>query len=95
MQDSETDPLPTHLNYRLIKIIDYFHENSEILKYFDDWLQDLSAHDKTAIEAFQLLIKITEQRLKKSAISELNKEKKIHEIYHENETIKKQIKGKY
>lgn len=85
--------MPTHLNYRLIKIIDYFHENSHILKYFEDWLQYLNAHDKSVIEAFQLLLQITEQRLKKSAISELNKEKKIHEIYHENETVKKQIKG--
>ncbi|XP_065369499.1 dynein regulatory complex protein 10-like [Calliphora vicina] len=81
-----------HLNYRLIKIIDFFHENFHVLEYFNDWLDDLKPADKSLIHSFELLLKITEQRLKKSAISELNKEKKIHEIYHENECIKRNIK---
>uniref|UniRef100_A0A1I8MM88 Dynein regulatory complex protein 10 n=1 Tax=Musca domestica TaxID=7370 RepID=A0A1I8MM88_MUSDO len=86
---SDSEP---HLDYRLIKIIDYFHENYNVLECITDMADDLSPKDKSLLQAFELLHKITEQRLKKSAISELNKEKKIHEIFHENETVKKNIK---
>ncbi|XP_073845032.1 uncharacterized protein [Musca autumnalis] len=82
-----------YLDYRLIKIIDYFHENYNILELITDLLNDLAPQDKSLLEAFQLLQKISEQRLKKSAISELNKEKRIHEIFHENETVKKNIQS--
>lgn len=83
-----------HLNYRLIRVIDFFQENFHCLEYFIDWLNDLSAPEKSIIESFQLLQSISEQRLKKSATAELNKEKRIHKIYHENENLKKNIKGK-
>ncbi|XP_075167409.1 uncharacterized protein LOC142239502 [Haematobia irritans] len=89
---SESDFKSPHTNYRLIKIIDYFHENCKFLDNLSDCLDEMiSENDKALLEAFQLLQNITEERLKKSAISELNKEKKIHEIYHENETMKKNI----
>lgn len=84
---------PPHINSHLIKIVDFFHEKLKFLDYFNEWLDDLSYDDKSLINAFQLLFKITEQRLQKSAISELNKEKKIHEVYHENENVKRTIKG--
>lgn len=77
-----------------MKVIDFFHENYNILEVMPDWLDVLSDDDKSLVEAFQLLQKNTEQRLKKSALSELTKEKKIHEIYHENETLKKNIQCK-
>lgn len=77
-----------------MKVIDFFHENYNILEVMPDWLDVLSDDDKSLVEAFQLLQKNTEQRLKKSALSELTKEKKIHEIYHENETLKKNIRSK-
>lgn len=77
-----------------MKVIDFFHENYNILEVMPDWLDVLSDDDKSLVEAFQLLQKNTEQRLKKSALSELTKEKKIHEIYHENETLKKNIQSK-
>ncbi|XP_023306034.2 dynein regulatory complex protein 10 [Lucilia cuprina] len=83
---------PPHLNYHLIKIIDFFHENLQLFEYFHDFFNDLTTADKSLIDTFQLLLKITEDRLKKSAISELNKEKRIHEVYHENQSIQKNIK---
>ncbi|XP_059225006.1 uncharacterized protein LOC106082558 isoform X2 [Stomoxys calcitrans] len=91
-KNTETDPKTPHLNYRLIKIIDFFHENCNSLKFLSDcWDNGLSENDKSLVEAFQLLQNIAEERLRKSALSEFNKEKKIHEIYHENETLKKNI----
>ncbi|XP_061391485.1 golgin subfamily A member 6-like protein 6 [Musca vetustissima] len=81
-----------YLDYRLIKIIDYCHENYNILDYLLPHMQnDLSPQDKSLLDAFQLLRDISEQRLKKYAIAELNKEKRIHEIFHENEMVKKNI----
>lgn len=77
----------------MIKIIDFFHKNHRLLEYFPNNLDDLTQEDKSLLQAFEVLQNTTRQRLEKSALSELNKEKKIHEIYHENEVLKKNIKG--
>lgn len=71
-----------------------FQENYKMIQVLPDWFDDLSEDDKDLLEAFRLLYTITEARLKKSAISELIKEKTIHQIYHENERVKKNILGK-
>ncbi|KAM7342084.1 uncharacterized protein ACRADG_009625 [Cochliomyia hominivorax] len=89
---SDTNEKSHVLSYYLMQIMDFFNENIRIIEYFKDWLDNLSSDDEALIQAFQLLLKITDERLQRSAISELNKEKKIHEIYHENESIKKNIK---
>lgn len=65
------------------------------MEYIPNWLDDLGKNEKSLLDAFHLLQKITEERLKKSALSELNKEKKIHEIFHENESLKKNILSKF
>ncbi|KAI9579840.1 hypothetical protein GQX74_000628 [Glossina fuscipes] len=55
------------------------------------WMDELDANDVSLLKAVKLLRWITEQRVNKSAVEELKKEKKIHEIFHENEKFKKNI----
>ncbi|XP_037892518.1 uncharacterized protein LOC119639292 [Glossina fuscipes] len=54
-------------------------------------MDELDANDVSLLKAVKLLRWITEQRVNKSAVEELKKEKKIHEIFHENEKFKKNI----
>ncbi|KAI9583091.1 hypothetical protein GQX74_012308 [Glossina fuscipes] len=89
-QDSK-DETSSYLDYRLIKIIDFFHINTNILELLPGWMDELDDNDVSLLKAFKLLRWITEQRLNKSAVEELKKEKKIHEIFHENEKFKKNI----
>lgn len=71
-----------------------FHENREMLNTLPNWLDELSEEDKSLLNAFTLLQNIAAERLSKSAMAELAKEKKIHQIYHDNEQMKKNIAGK-
>uniref|UniRef100_A0A1A9W0V3 Dynein regulatory complex protein 10 n=1 Tax=Glossina brevipalpis TaxID=37001 RepID=A0A1A9W0V3_9MUSC len=87
----EKDETPNYLNYRLIKIIDFFHINTNILELLPNWVNELDHNDTSMLKAFKLLHWITDQRLNKSALEELKKEKKIHELFHENEKFKKNI----
>uniref|UniRef100_A0A1B0BYI3 Dynein regulatory complex protein 10 n=1 Tax=Glossina palpalis gambiensis TaxID=67801 RepID=A0A1B0BYI3_9MUSC len=91
-QDSK-DETSSYLDYRLIKIIDFFHINTNILELLPGWMDELDDNDVSLLKAFKLLRWITEQRLNKSAVEELKKEKKIHEIFHENEKFKKNIEA--
>ncbi|XP_017473918.1 PREDICTED: structural maintenance of chromosomes protein 1A-like [Rhagoletis zephyria] len=78
-------------NLQLLQLIDMFHENREMLNTLPNWLDELSEEDKSLLNAFTLLQNIVAERLSKSAMAELAKEKKIHQIYHDNEQMKKNI----
>ncbi|XP_050322936.1 meiosis-specific nuclear structural protein 1-like [Bactrocera neohumeralis] len=78
-------------NLQLLQLIDMFHENYEMLHSLPDWLDELSDEDKSLLNAFTLLQNIAQERLSKSAMAELAKEKKIHQVYHDNEQMKKNI----
>uniref|UniRef100_A0A1A9VHU2 Dynein regulatory complex protein 10 n=1 Tax=Glossina austeni TaxID=7395 RepID=A0A1A9VHU2_GLOAU len=92
-QQDGKDEIPNYFNFRLIRIIDFFHTNTNILELLPDWMNELDDNDASLLKAFKLLRWITEQRLNKSAIDELKKEKKVHEVYHENEKFKKNIEA--
>lgn len=65
----------------------------KILEHFEHWTENFENLEKSLVDAFQLLQFVAENRLKKSAISELNREKETHELFQENKEIKKNIKG--
>ncbi|XP_054738382.1 meiosis-specific nuclear structural protein 1-like isoform X2 [Anastrepha obliqua] len=77
---------------QLLQLIDMFHENYEMLNSLPNWLDELSHVDKSLLNSLTLLQNIAEERLSKSAIAELAKEKKIHQVYHDNEQMKRNIR---
>lgn len=64
-----------------------------MIEVLPDWLNNLSIDDKALLECFHLLHGIADQRLRKSAMFELYREKRTHQIYQENEILKKNING--
>ncbi|XP_067633450.1 dynein regulatory complex protein 10-like [Eurosta solidaginis] len=75
----------------LLKLIDMFHENYNMLNVLPNWLDELIEDDKSLLHAFSLLQSIAQERLGKSALAELLREKKMHQIFHDNEQMKKNI----
>ncbi|XP_037953777.1 inner centromere protein-like [Teleopsis dalmanni] len=84
---------PPHRNFRVIKLIDMFLENYEMIKLLPNWISRCSLGDKAMLEGLDVLFKIAKERFRQTAVDELKKERKIHELYLENERIKTNIKS--
>ncbi|KAM7348234.1 uncharacterized protein ACRADG_007650 [Cochliomyia hominivorax] len=87
--ESSEEPNPN--DYSHIQLIDYFHENSNILNKLPNWLDDIDSTEKTLLKLFEDIYQLAQDRFYRSALSDLAKEKRLHEVYLTNEQVKKDI----
>ncbi|KAL7729700.1 hypothetical protein ACLKA6_014570 [Drosophila palustris] len=81
-------PLSDH---GMIKIMDYFLRNHKMHELFPDMFDKLTKNDRDLLITFERLFQICEQKLLRRAKKEINNERKLNKIYHENEAVKNSI----
>lgn len=83
------------MNPHLIRLIDYVHENSGILKLLPINLNDILDHrDLAVLDAFDTLILLAKYRLRITAIKQLEREKYIHKLNHDVKSMLASIESK-
>ncbi|XP_065363348.1 GRIP and coiled-coil domain-containing protein-like [Calliphora vicina] len=78
-------------DYNLLQIIDYFQENYKMLDVLPNWLDDIDNTEKCLLTAFEDVYQVAQERFHRSAMADLAKEKRLHEVYLANEEVKKNI----
>lgn len=92
MNDSEKSVM---IDYELINAIDLIHKNKELLEHIPYYIKCLPESSQNFMNAMNDLKTLTEARIKTSARTEIEKEKMLHQICHENEKMDQKIEGKY
>ncbi|CAD7088086.1 unnamed protein product [Hermetia illucens] len=91
MNDSEKSVM---IDYELINAIDLIHKNKELLEHIPYYIKCLPESSQNFMNAMNDLKTLTEARIKTSARTEIEKEKMLHQICHENEKMDQKIEGK-
>ncbi|XP_030373079.1 dynein regulatory complex protein 9-like [Scaptodrosophila lebanonensis] len=79
------------MDHGMIKIIDFFQRNYELASYFPNFLENLNREELKQLRAYEMLYEVTEEHLWRTPKREIAKERKLYQVYHENEAIKTSI----
>ncbi|XP_030372921.1 golgin subfamily A member 6-like protein 22 isoform X1 [Scaptodrosophila lebanonensis] len=82
---------PPLMDHGMIKIIDYFQRNYSIYQLFPKVMSSLTREERKLLLAFEMLFNIACQHLLRTSKSEITKERKLHQMYRENESLKASI----
>uniref|UniRef100_A0A1A9ZUT8 Uncharacterized protein n=1 Tax=Glossina pallidipes TaxID=7398 RepID=A0A1A9ZUT8_GLOPL len=85
-------PKPPEVNSSTNKIIDYFVENYEILKFLPDWVGDLNQNYQTLIKCLRLISHVARGRFSRSALEQMERELVLQTLYNLNEQVIKDVK---
>uniref|UniRef100_A0A1A9VD27 Dynein regulatory complex protein 10 n=1 Tax=Glossina austeni TaxID=7395 RepID=A0A1A9VD27_GLOAU len=84
-------PKPPEVNSSTNKIIDYFVENYEILKFLPDWVGDLDQNYQTLIKCLRLISHVARGRFSRSALEQMERELALQTLYNLNEEVIKDV----
>lgn len=82
---------PPLSDHGMIKIMDYFLRNHKMHELFPGLFNKLTNNDRNLLITFERLFQICEQNLLRHAKKEINHERQLNKIYHENEAVKNSI----
>uniref|UniRef100_A0A1B0GAZ9 Dynein regulatory complex protein 10 n=1 Tax=Glossina morsitans morsitans TaxID=37546 RepID=A0A1B0GAZ9_GLOMM len=85
-------PKPPEVNSSTNKIIDYFVENYEILKFLPDWVGDLDQNYQTLIKCLRLIGYVARGRFSRGALEQMERELVLQSLYNLNEQVIKDVK---
>lgn len=88
-------PKPPEVNSSTNKIIDYFVENYEILKFLPDWVGDLDQNYQTLIKCLRLIGYVARGRFSRGALEQMERELVLQSLYSLNEHVIKDVKRMY
>ncbi|XP_055854087.1 golgin subfamily A member 6-like protein 26 [Episyrphus balteatus] len=80
-----------HVNIPLIELIDLFCENDNIKQILPEYLLKIPKEYNELLDALRKLKTIADDRLKTTAVVEMQREKAIHRIYQDNEKTVKNL----
>ncbi|KAH8398995.1 hypothetical protein KR222_010466 [Zaprionus bogoriensis] len=90
------------LNHEVLKVINYFHTNYNMVNLCPRLVNELSIDDKKLVVACETLNEVAERHLNRSAKSEINLERQLRVMYHQREKFKantlaykKKLRSKY
>lgn len=91
-----------YVDLEIIKIINFFHKNAVIYKFFPRYMNKLPEDDKKLLYACETLYKVAQRRLHRTASVEINLEKTLCDMYEKREElmedvqrIKKRLRSRY
>lgn len=84
--------IPPLSDHGMIKIIDYFQLNHDIAYLFPNLLDKMSTNERELLKTFENLCNICKLHVLCGAKKYIHNEHRIYKLYHENETVKQNIK---
>ncbi|KAI9583842.1 hypothetical protein GQX74_005590 [Glossina fuscipes] len=82
---------PPEVNSSTNKVIDYFVENYEILKFLPDWVGDLDPNYQTLIKCLRIISQVARGRFARGALEQMQRELILQKLYNLNEQVQKDV----